>query len=204
MVHPTQNEIGYSINIPGGAGDKAVLGTLGGLNTSTDTSFALVFDVLFKDANYNAFFGGASGSSSFYLFRNKNAGVINLEMTDESANVRNYGWTDKMIIGNWYNVIVNGVSSGADHIDFYVNGVELTQVSNTDDAGFNPTIAIPFQFGDADATNRGGLVVTKPYFYSRNLTAGEITDLVARRIYPTDFVYGWNMKRPNIGLVHAI
>lgn len=203
MVHPTQNDVGYSIHIPGAAGDKAVLGTLGSLNLVTETAFAMVFDILFTDANYNALLGGASASSSFYLFRNKNAGVINLEMTDETAKTRLYGWTDKMIVGNWYNVIVNGTAPGAGGVAFYVNGASYTQVSNTDTAGFNPTVAIPFQFGDADGAHPGGIKIAKPYFYNRALTAGEITG-IKNRIYPTDFVYGWNMKRPNIGLVHAI
>jgi len=204
MLHPTANDVGFSIHIPGAAGDKAVLGTLGSLNLVTETAFAMVFDVLFTDANYNAFFGGASDSSSFYLFRNKNAGVIDLEMTDESANTRNYGWTDKMIVGNWYNVILNGTHSGVDGIDFYVDGTSLTQSAHSEAENFDPTIAIPFQFGDADGAHPGGMKVTKPYFYSRALTATEVTNISKKRIYPTDFVYGYDLKRPNIGLVHAI
>lgn len=56
------------------------------------------------------------------------------------------------------------------------------------------------KFGDIDATNLGAFKTTKPYFYNRNFTAGEISEINTVRKYPSDFAYAWNFKRPNIGL----
>lgn len=205
MANPTKDEIGYSVQITGAAGDTAILPSV--LNTffqETDGDFSMVFDICFVDNNYNVFFGGTSSSSSFKLMRNKNAGKIDLELIDESADHRDYTWTAPLNIGIWYNFILNGTANGASGIKLYIDGSLKTASAQTNDAGYDAAVSMSLKFGDIDATNLGGFKFTKPYFYSRNLTAGEITAIKEKRQYPSDFLYAFNMKRPNIGLNKAI
>lgn len=205
MANPTKDEIGYSIQITGAVGDTATLPSV--LNTffqETDGTFAMVFDICFTDDNYNVFFGGSGGSSSFKLWRNEVAGNIDLELIDESADHRDYTWTAPLNRGVWYNIILNGTANAADGIQLYVNGTAKTASAQTNAAGYDAAVSMSLKFGDIDATNLGGFKFTKPYFYSRNLTAGEITAIKEKRQYPSDFLYAFNMKRPNIGLNKAI
>ncbi len=201
MAKPTQNEIGYSIQITGAVGDTATLPSV--LDTffqRTDSTFAIVFDICFADDDYNVFFGGAISASSIKLWRNEVSGKIDLELIDEAANHRDYTWTAPISRGRWYNIILNGTANAADGIQLYVDFVQKTASAQTNDAGYNAAVSPSLKFGDIDATNLGGFNVTKPYFYNRNLTAGEITNIKEIRLYPSDFAYAWNFKRPNIGL----
>jgi len=200
MSFPTANEVGYSINFTGAVGDTATLGTLSGFFQETDGTFAMVFDVLFADNNYNVFFGGAITSSSFKLMRNKVAGDIDIELIDETAKHRDFTWTAPLNVGTWYNVIVNGTANEADGIQLYINGTAKTASAQTNDAGFDAAVLPVLKFGDIDATNLGVFNVAKPYFYTRNLTAGEISEINTLKKYPSDFSYAWDFKRPNIGL----
>ena len=205
MSNPTENEIGHSIQITGAVGDTATFPSV--LNTffqETDGTFAMTFDICFADNNYNVFFGGSGGSSSFKLWRNEVAGNIDLELIDESADHRDYTWTAPLQAGNWYNIILNGTANAADGIQLYVDGTAKTASAQTNAAGYDATVSMSLKFGDIDATNLGGFKFAKPYFYNRNLTAGEIAAIQSSRIYPTDFSYAFNFKRPNIGLNKAI
>ncbi len=205
MGHPTSDEIGHSIQITGAVGDIATFPSV--LNTffqETDGTFAMVFDICFADDDYNVFFGGSGGSSSFKLWRNEVAGNIDLELIDESADHRDYTWTAPLNRGIWHNFILNGTANAADGIQFYVNGVAKTVSAQTNDAGYDAAVSMALKFGDIDATNLGGFKFAKPYFYSRNLTAGEIGEIKSYRKYPSDFIYAFNMKRPNIGLNKAV
>jgi hypothetical protein len=201
MGNPTENEIGYSIQITGAIGDTATFPSV--LNTffqRTGTTFAMVFDICFSNDNYNVFFGGSGGSSSFKLMRNKTANTVDLELIDESADHRDYTWPVSLNRGKWYNFIVNGSGSGASGIALYIDGVAQTISAQTNAAGYDAAVSMTLKFGDIDATNLGGFKFAKPYFYNRNLTAGEITAIKQIRQYPSDFSFGWNFKRPNIGL----
>lgn len=113
MANPTENEIGYSIQTTGAVGDTATLPSV--MDTffqQTNGTFAIVFDVFFYDDNYNVFFGGSGGSSSFKLMRNKTVGKIDLELIDESADHRDYTWTAPLNRNDWNNVIINGTAAG--------------------------------------------------------------------------------------------
>lgn len=205
MANPTTEEIGYSINITGTAGDTATLPSV--LNTffqETDGTFAIVFDIFFSDNNYNVFFGGSGGSSSFKLMRNKTVGKIDLELIDESADHRDYTWTAPLNQNDWNTMVVNGTAAGASGIDLYINGTVKTISAQTNDAGFDAAVSMALKFGDIDATNLGAFRFARPYFYNRNLTTTEITAIKESKKYPSDFVYAFNMKRPNIGLYKTV
>ena len=205
MSNPTSDEIGYSIQLPGAVGDIATFPSV--LDTffqETDSDFAMVFDACFTDDDYNVFFGGTSGSSSFKFIRNKTSGKVDLELIDESADHRDYTWSTALNSGTWYNFILNGVNSGADGVALYINGVIQTISAQTNDVGYDATVSMSLKFGDIDAVNLGGIKISKPYFYNRSLTAGEISTIMQSRKYPTDFAYAWDFKRPNIGLNKAI
>lgn len=201
MANPTENEVGYSIRLPGGVGDIATLpSVLNSFFQRTDTTFAIVFDIEFTDDNYNVFFGGAISASSVKLMRNKTVGKIDLELIDESADHRDYTWTCELIRNTWYNFIVNGTANAADGIQLYVAGTQKTASAQTNAAGYDAAVSPVLKFGDIDATNLGGCNVSKIYFYNRNLTAQEITDINKIKKYPSDFVSAWDLKRPHIGL----
>lgn len=201
MSHPTENEVGYSIQITGAVGDTATLpSVLDTFYQRTDTTFAIVFDVCFIDDNYNIFFGGHNGLSHFHLIRNMNPKNIDLILIDAGDNHRDYTWTPELARGRWYNIILNGTANGDNGIDLYVDFAKKTVVAQQNDVGYDATATIPLVFGDHNGVNTGGFKVTKPYFYNRNLTADEITNIKEKRIYPSDFTYAWNFKRPNIGL----
>lgn len=205
MSNPTGNEIGYSIQITGAVGDTATLpSVLDSFFQETDGAWAMVFDILFADDDYNVFFGGGAGSSSFKLMRNKASGKIDLELIDESGDHRDYTWDAVFKKGQWYTIVVNGTGSGADGVALYVDGVLQSISAQVNDAGFDAAISMSLKFGDIDATNLGAFKFAKPYFYSRNLTADEITALTSLKKYPSDFLYAWNFKRPNIGINHTI
>lgn len=199
MANPTENETGYSIDLPGALGDTATLGTLSDFFQRTDTTFAMVFSVCFLDENYNVFFGGSQGSSTMKIMKNKTTGTVDFEVIDESGDKRSFTWTSPLLRGVWYNFIINGTANGADGIALYVNGTLKTVTAQTNDVGFDPTVSMSLKFGDVDATNLGAMKITKPYFYNRSLTAGEITLLTTIKKYPTDFIYAWDLKRPSIG-----
>lgn len=205
MANPTTDEVGYSLEFTGAVGDTATLPSV--LNTffqETDGTFAMAFDTFFYDDDYNVFFGGSGGSSSFKLMRNKTAGKIDLELIDESADHRDYTWTAPVNRNDWNNFILNGTAAGASGIDLYVNGTVKTISAQVNDAGFDAAVSMALKFGDIDATNLGAFKTTKFYFYNRNLTAAEITAIKESRTYPSDFIYAFNMKRPNIGLNKAV
>lgn len=205
MANPTTEEVGYSIHFTGAVGDTATLPSV--LDTffqETDATFAMVFDAFFYDDDYNVFFGGSGGSSSFKLMRNKTADKIDLELIDESADHRDYTWTAPLNRNDWNNFVVNGTAAGASGIDLYINGTVKTISAQVDDVGFDAAVSMSLKFGDIDATNLGAFKVAKLYFYNRNLTTTEITAIKEKRKYPTDFIYAFDMKRPNIGLNKAI
>lgn len=205
MANPTSDEIGYSIQITGAVGDSATFpSVLDTFYQETDGTFALVFDICFADNDYNIFFGGHNGLSYFNLIRNMNPGNIDLVLIDASDNHRDYTWSPQLLPGKWYNLILNGTANGASGIALYVDGIVRTIAAQTNDAGYDSTATVSLSFGDQDGVNTGGFKVTKPYFYSRNLTAQEISDIKSMRKYPSDFLYAWNFKRPNIGLNKAI
>lgn len=195
----TNAEIGYSIKLPGGAGDAAVFGTLLDLFQNTAGEFAIIFDAKFCDENYNVFFGGSQGSSTLKLIRNKVAGNIDFEVIDEGALTRAYTYTAPLTRGDWHNFIINGTANGASGIAFYLDFVSKSISAQTNDGDFDPTVSMSLKFGDVDGVNLGGVFVTKFYFGDRKLTADEILNIKTYRKYPTDFI-AFDFKRPNIGL----
>lgn len=199
MPRLADQEVGYSIKLPGGAGDIATLGTLLDLFQNTAGEFAIIFDAKFADENYNAFFGGSQGSSSLKIIRNKVAGNIDFEVIDEGALTRAYTYTAPLKRGDWYNFIINGTANGASGIAFYLDFVSKSISAQTNDAAFDPTVTMSLKFGDVDGVNLGGVLVTKFYFGARKLTDNEILDIKTYRKYPSDFI-AYNFKRPNIGL----
>lgn len=204
MANPTGDEIGYSINLPGGVGDKATPATLSNFLLATASVFAIVMNVCFLDDNYNIFFGGLADGESLYLSRNKTAGKIDLELTDSAANQRLYTWDAPLVRGKWYQIIINGTANEADGIKLYVDGIEQTASAQTNDAGYLPTTSLPMNFGDVDAVNLGGLKLANPYFYVTSFTADEITTASRLKKLPEGEFYSWKFKRPNIGLNKAI
>lgn len=205
MANPTSDEIGYCIYLPGGVGDKASPETTSNYIVLTASTFAIIFSIKFTDDNYNVFFGGSGVSESLKLMRNKTSNKIDLEIIDSAAKHRDYTWDTPLRKGVWYQFIINGTAAGADGIKLYVNGTQQTASAQTNAVGFAPLDSIDFNFGDVDATNLGGCYITKPYFYSAALTAGQITKAWTQKEYPTENIfYAWKFKRPNIGLNKAI
>lgn len=205
MSNPTRDEVGYSIKLPGGVGDKAVLPSMmNSFAQLTGNNFAITFDVCFSDDNHNVFFGGSNGLSHFHLIRNMNDGNIDLILIDAADNHRDYTWSPRLIRGKWYNIIINGTMSGDNGIDLYIDGVLQTVAAQQNDVGYNPTDSMQLSFGDHNGVNLGGLKIANPYLFSSTLSADNIAAIKTRRKYPTFPMGAWKFKRPNIGLTHAI
>ncbi len=204
MANPTGDEIGYSINLPGGVGDKATPVTISNFFQLTNAAWAIIFDVNFADDNHNVFLGFSAGGQSFKLTRNATAGEISLEMIDLGGNHRDYTWTAPLNRGGWYQFILRGIDNNADGVELYIDGAQKTASAQVNDAGYSPSGSDTFSFGDIDGVNLGAMKIANPVFMARTLALTEITEIYTLKKYPEDFFYGWKFKRPNIGLNKAI
>jgi len=181
----------------------ATLGLCGNFSSLVDGAFAMVFHAKFLDKAENYFFGGTgTGTHALYLARNvgnSNDDSITFNAVDASGDQRTVKWSGIVANHDWNNFIFNSSGSGADTLKLFLNGLEKTITSQTNDAGFSIAEAFSLAFGEVNASKIAPFFFTSVYFYNRVLTASEI-ESIQEGTYPNDYIKAFPINFPNIGL----
>lgn len=190
-----------------GDNKTAVLGTCGNFSSLVDGAFAIVFDAKFEDKNENYFFGGTgTGTNFLYLARNvgnSNDDSITFDSADASGDHRTVKWGGIVANYDWNNYIFNSSAFGAGNLKLYLNGLEKTITSQTNDAGFSVTEDYSLSFGEVYATHASLFRWTRVYFYNRVLTVAEIAN-IQLGVYPDDYIKAFLVDFPHRGLNEAL
>lgn len=186
-----------------GDNKTATLGLCGNFSSLVDGAFAIVFHAKFQEKAENYFFGGTgTGSNALYLARNvgnSNDDSITFDSTDASGDRRTVKWGGVVQNYDWNNYIFNSSGFGAGTLKLFLNGLEKTITSQTNDAGFSMTENYSLAFGEV-LNNKAALFMwTSCYFYNRVLTASEIAN-IQFGIYPSDYIKAFAVNFPNRGL----
>jgi hypothetical protein len=119
---------------------------------------------------------------SFHLLTLSTDNSIALGTSQDGANVIiNYRFPFTPVIGNWYNITVtyNSANSSLNRVNIYINSVELTVLSASQDtSGYNFSNTLPILIGAGKTSSNyvqffNGKI-SNVNFYNRELTSTEI------------------------------
>lgn len=150
--------------------------------------------------------GVGNGTNAFFVAKNNgdtNDDSITFSAVDGSGNVRLVKWKEVAPARSWLKMRLVSSGSGDGTLKLYVNNVEATITSQTNDGGFSISEVFEVLLG-SDNLAAALTEVTGLYFYDRDVTEAEGLIAYEQEIYPSDHITAFPLTFPNRGLAEEL